>query len=106
MLEGVIAMPVLAIFTGKITKAQYDMLRQEVDWENKHPAGAIFHAAAFDDDGHVHVADVWASAEDVNAFAKNHLMPAFAKHKIAPPSVAIYPAHKVLAYRAVGQFQV
>ena len=52
------------------------------------------------------VADVWASAEDLNAFAQNHLMPAFAKHNIAPPSVAIYPTHKVLAYNAIGQFQV
>ena len=30
-------MPVLALFTGKLTKAQYDTLRNEVDWENKHP---------------------------------------------------------------------
>ncbi len=94
-------MPVLALFTGKLTKAQYDLLRHEVDWENKHPAGGIFHAASFDDDGHVHVADVWASAEDLNAFAQGHLMPAF-----APPSVTVYPTHKVLAYSAIGKFQV
>jgi hypothetical protein len=99
-------MPVLAIFTGKVTKAQYDILRNEVDWENKHPAGGIFHAASFDDQGNVHVADVWASAEDLNAFAQKHLMPAFAKHKIPPPSVAVYPTHRVLAYDAVKQFQV
>jgi len=99
-------MPVLAFFTGKLTKAQYDTLRNEVDWENKHPGGAIFHAASFDDEGQVHVADVWASADELNAFAKNHLMPAFAKHNIAPPSVVVYPTHKVLAYSGVGQFQV
>jgi hypothetical protein len=99
-------MPVLALFTGTVTKAQYDILRNEVDWENKHPAGAIFHAASFDDEGQVHVADVWASAEDLNAFAQNHLMPAFAKHNITPPSVVVYPTHRVLAYSAVGQFQV
>jgi len=99
-------MPVLALFTGTLTREQYDTLRKEVDWENKHPVGGIFHAASFDDKGQVHVADVWASAEDLNAFAQNHLMPAFAKHHIAPPSVAVYPTHKVLAYDAVGQFQV
>ncbi len=33
-------------------------------------------------------------------------MPAFAKHNIPAPSVALYPTHKVLAYKAVGQFQV
>jgi hypothetical protein len=98
-------MPVLALFTGTLTKAQYDTIRQEVDWENRHPAGGIFHAASFDDQGQVHVADVWASAVDLDAFAKNHLMPAFAKHQIAPPSVAVYPTHKVLAYKAVEEFQ-
>ena len=99
-------MPVLALFTGKLTKAQYDTLRNEIDWENKHPAGVISHAASFDDEGQAHVADVWASADELNAFAQNHLMPAFAKHNIAPPSVAVYPTHKVLAYSAVGQFHV
>jgi hypothetical protein len=46
-------MPVLALFTGALTKEQYDTLRREVDWENKHPAGGIFHAASFDDKGQV-----------------------------------------------------
>ncbi len=54
----------------------------------------------------MHVADVWASEDELNAFAQNHLMPAFAKHQIAPPSVAVYPTHKVLAYKAVEQFRV
>jgi hypothetical protein len=98
-------MPVLAIFTGKLTKAQYDILRKEVDWETKHPAGGIFHAASFDDHGNVHVADVWASADDLNAFAQTHLMPAFAKHNIPPPTVAVYPTHKVLAYSGISKFQ-
>jgi hypothetical protein len=40
----------------------------------------------------VHLADVWASEDDLNAFAQNHLMPAFAKHHIEPPSVAVHPA--------------
>jgi hypothetical protein len=106
VIKGVTTMPVLAFFTGKLTKAQYDTLRKEVDWESKHPAGAIFHAASFDNDGHVHVADVWASENDLNAFAQHHLMPAFAKHGITPPSVTVHPTHKVVAYSAVGQFKV
>lgn len=99
-------MAVLALFTGKLTKAQYDVLRKEVDWENTHPAGAIFHAASFDDAGNVHVADVWESAEAMNAFAQGSLMPAFAKHKITPPSVAVYPAHKILAYAGVEKHRI
>jgi hypothetical protein len=106
LVKGVTTMPVLALFTGKLTKAEYDTLRKEVDRENKHPADGLFHAASFDDEGQVHVADVWASENDLNAFAQNHLMPAFAKHNIAPPSVALYPTHKVVAYSDVEQFKV
>ena len=98
-------MPVLALFTGKLTKEQYDVLRAEVDWENKHPMGGVFHAASFDDAGNVHVADVWESADELNAFAQTALMPAFAKHNIAPPTVTVYPTHKVLAYASVDKYQ-
>ena len=99
-------MPVLALFTGRLTKAQYDTLRREVDWETKQPAGAIFHAASFDDEGQIHVADVWATADQLNAFAQNHLMPAFTRHGITPPSVAVYPTHNVQAYAAVSQYRI
>jgi hypothetical protein len=99
-------MAVLALFTGKLTKDQYDVLRKEVDWEHKHPAGGVFHAASFDDAGNAHVADVWESAEELNAFAQNALMPAFAKHNFAPPSVSVYPAHLVQAYAIVDKYKV
>ena len=98
-------MPVLALFNGKLTKEQYDILRAEVDWENKHPAGGVFHAASFDDDGNVHVADVWESADELNAFAATALMPAFAKHNIMPPTVSVFPAYKVLAYASVDKYR-
>jgi hypothetical protein len=99
-------MPVLAFFTGKLTKEQYDVLRREVDREQKYPAGNVFHAASFDDAGNVHVADVWESAEELNAFAQTTLMPAFAKHNIAPPTVSVFPAHKVIAYAGVDKYRI
>lgn len=99
-------MPVLAIFTGKLTKEQYDVLRAEVDWEARQPAGGVFHAASFDDEGNVHVADVWESAEALDAFAQSALMPAFAKHGIAPPTVSVLPTHKVIAYAAVEAYRI
>jgi hypothetical protein len=99
-------MPVLALFTGKLTKEQYDVLRTEVDWENKQPAGGVFHAASFDDAGNVHVADVWESAEELNAFAQTALMPAFARNNIAPPTVSVYPTHKVVAYASVDKYRI
>ena len=98
-------MPVLALFVAKLTKDQYDLIRGEVDLQDKHPAGAVFHAASFDDAGNVHAAEVWESADDLNAFVQNALMPTFAKHKIAPPSVSVHPTHKVLAYAAVDNYK-
>ena len=45
-------MAILAIVTGDgFTKQMYEQLRKEVDWEHKHPAGVIFHAASFDNSG-------------------------------------------------------
>ena len=99
-------MAVLALFTGKLTKAQYERLRQEVDWEHKQPAGGVFHAASFDEAGNVHVADVWESAEALDAFARTALMPAFARHDIAPPTVAVFPAHTVQAYSAIEKYRI
>lgn len=99
-------MAVLALFTGKLTTEQYDVLRREVDWENQHPAGGVFHAASFDEMGNVHVADVWESPDDLNAFAEKALMPAFAKHGIAPPAVSVFPTHKVIAYASVEKYRI
>src|SRR5437764_5898673 len=99
-------MAVLALFTGNLTKAQYDILRKEIDWEHKQPAGGVFHAASFDDQGRVHVADVWESPEALNAFAQQALMPAFQKHGIQPPEVSVFPAHKVQAYAAIEKYRI
>jgi len=82
------------------------VLRQEIDWEHKQPAGGVFHAAAFDDQGLIHVADVWESPEALDTFARTALMPAFAKHSIEPPSVTVLPAHKVQAYAAVEKYRI
>ena len=74
-------------------------------FENKHPAGGVFHAPSFDDAGNVYVADVWESVDALNAFAQTALMPTFAKHNIAPPTVSVYPTHDVLAYASVDKYQ-
>ncbi len=44
-------MAVLAIFSGSMTRAQYDTLRFTVDWARNKPVGAILHAASFDEGG-------------------------------------------------------
>ena len=52
-------MAVLAIFTGNVTKDDYDKLVKEIDWKANWAPGAMFHVASFDDAGGGHVVDVW-----------------------------------------------
>ena len=100
-------MALLAIFTGNTTKEQYEQLRDEVHWERKLPPGAVFHAAAFDDAGARHVADVWESQEALNAFVEQRLMPAFQKLGLEPPQVEVYPAHNINAYaQGIDQYKI
>jgi hypothetical protein len=100
-------MPVLAIFTNPaITKGHYEALRKEVAWETKPAPGGIFHAASFDDQGGIHVADVWESGDALNQFVSSRLMPAMQKLGIPAPAVAVYPLHNANAYEAVTRFVV
>jgi hypothetical protein len=99
-------MAVLAIFTGKISKSQYESLRKEIHWEKEHPAGAVFHAAGFDDGGHLHVADVWESPEAMNAFVEKTLGPAMKKLGISQPEVVVYPVHNMNAYQAIDKHRI
>jgi hypothetical protein len=99
-------MAILVIFTGDTTKDQYEALRTEVRWETNQPPGAVFHAASFDEAGHIHVADVWESPETMNAFVGQRLVPAFQKLGLTPPHVEVYPAHNVNAYKSIGQYKI
>jgi hypothetical protein len=92
-------MAVLAIFTGKISKSQYESLRKEIHW-------AVFHAAGFDDGGHLHVADVWESPEAMNAFVEKTLGPAMKKLGISQPEVVVYPVHNMNAYQAIDKHRI
>jgi hypothetical protein len=66
----------------------------------------VFHAASFDDAGRIHVADVWESPEAMNAFIEKRLVPTFKKLGIAPPEVAVRPAHNINAYRAIDKHRI
>ena len=99
-------MAILALFTSPtMTKEQYDALRKEIGWEVTHPPGGIFHVAGFGDSGGIHVADVWESAEALNAFVGTKLMPAMQKANATPPSVVIYPVHNATAYDTVDVYK-
>ncbi|HMC99318.1 MAG TPA: hypothetical protein VKH37_04165 [Ferruginibacter sp.] len=78
-----------------VTSQQYDNLRGIVKWETDHPKGALFHAAAFDNDG-IRVTDLWESAEEFNSFVHERLMPGTAQLGIAgQPQVEICPLHSI-----------
>ncbi len=99
-------MTILAIFTGNISKSQYDAVRKELNWEKHPPQGAILHAASFDDSGHVHVADIWVSAEAMGAYVEQRIAPTMQKLQISPPDVAVYPVHNINAYEAIEAYKV
>lgn len=100
-------MAILVIFTGKgLTKEMYEGLRKEVRWEQNLPIGGIFHAASFDEKGDGHVADVWASVDDMNKFVSSRLIPAMQKLNIPVPAVEVYPAYNINAYPSVDQFKL
>lgn len=99
-------MPVLAIFTGNISKSQYDALRAEVNWEKQLPDGGVVHAAAFDDSDRLHAADVWISADAMSAFVSNRLMPAVQKLGIEPPDVSVHAVHNLNAYASIDEYKL
>ncbi len=100
-------MAVLAIFTGKgITKEKYEALRNEVQWESRHPDGAIIHSCAFDDNGDLHVTDLWESPDKMADFVNTRLIPAMQKLHCPPPSVDVYPAHNTNVYPSAERFRL
>ena len=99
-------MAVLAIFSGQLTKSDYELLRREVNWEGNYAPGGVFHAAGFDENGGIHVADVWESKEHLDAFVAERLVPAFQKHNLQPPQVSVYPVHNVNAYSSIDKYKV
>jgi hypothetical protein len=76
-----------------ITTDQYDEVRQAVNWEGNHPKGGVIHIATHDGNN-LRVTDVWESADDLNTFINERLMPGV--HQVgveSQPQVEIYPLH-------------
>ncbi|MBS0456475.1 MAG: hypothetical protein JSS44_03945 [Proteobacteria bacterium] len=98
-------MAVLAIFKGQgFTREMYEALRNEVNWENDLPRGGLIHACGFDEAGDLHVADVWESEEQMNAFVTSRLVPGFQKLGIPAPQVSIFSAHNINVYSDAQRF--
>lgn len=99
-------MAIMAVFTGNISKSEYEALRKEVNWEKQQPQGGVFHAVGVDDSGHIHVTDIWDSAEAMNSFVEKRLAPALQKLQITPPDVAVYPVHNINAYESIEAYKI
>ena len=100
-------MAILAMFSGNgFTKQVYEELRKEVDWEHKHPNGAIFHAAGLDDSGNIRVADVWESEQDLNNFINSRIKPVMERIKAPMPKGEIVSIHNVNAFQGVDTYRV
>jgi hypothetical protein len=93
--EGVAVSVLMRMDWAGVTPAQYDELRTVVNWEGDRPAGALSHVMAFDDAG-AHVNDTWESAEQLQTFLEDRLMPGVQKVGIAgQPEVVVIAAHAV-----------
>ena len=78
-----------------ITPEQYDEVRNIVKWETNQPKGGLFHVAYFDNNG-LNVNDVWESAQDLNNFVEQRLMPGVLSLGItSQPAVEVFPTHAV-----------
>ena len=99
---------ILGIFkVNGISRQLYETLRKDVDWEHNPPKGVLFHAAAFDDSGNtLHVADVWESEEDMNAFFSSRLMPPMKNNKIPEPEAEIFQINDVSAFPGIDKYRV
>ena len=92
-------MALLAVFTGRgFTKPMYEALRGEIKWETNFAEGGLIHACGFDEAGDLHVADVWASEAEMNAFVTTRLVPGFQKVGVPMPSVSVFPLHNLNVY--------
>ncbi|TCO52207.1 hypothetical protein EV646_1011204 [Kribbella antiqua] len=81
----------------ELTAEQYEALRKVVDWEGDTPAGALYHVVSFDESG-AHMAEVWASAEDIQQYTDERLMPGVQQVGVAgQPEISISPVHNVFA---------
>lgn len=87
------------VYIKGLKKDMYEKLRKEVDWEHKQPGGLLFHSAAFDDDGDIHVADLWESPRHMDEFFQARLIPVMEKAGFpTPEGVEIYEVHNVNAF--------
>jgi hypothetical protein len=77
------------------TSANYETIRKSINREGDVPSGALFHVAAFDNNGG-YVTDIWESEQDFNQFVQSRLMPGTMAAGIkGEPQIEIIPLYAV-----------
>jgi len=95
-------MAIMLVFNAPdMTKEQYDALRPVVQWENNYPDGVLLHSCAFDEQGGLHVVDLWESPEQVHNFFETRLKPGFEQLGIDPGQPAMYQVHNIDAFPGI-----
>lgn len=97
-------MPVLMVMDWDgIGIPEYEALRQKVGWERDVPPGASFHVAVKTATG-MRAVDLWDSADQLQAFETDRLIPAAVELGIpGQPRVELQPVHNLFTpgYRPV-----
>jgi hypothetical protein len=78
-----------------VSREQYDQVRSEANWLEKHPEGGLAHLTWWEGND-CHNMDGWESETAFQAFGEKRLGPAMQKVGVAvQPEVTFHPAHEV-----------
>jgi hypothetical protein len=92
------------VFPVAVTTELLDAVTDEMGVDTDMPAGGIMHTH-FEQDGRVHVVDVWESAEAFQEFAESRLQPALGRvaaargidlSQVGEPETSITEIHRLV----------
>jgi hypothetical protein len=84
---------VIMVRLDGVTPAEYDSLRNLVEWDRNVPAGMQMHLASFDGDI-LRISEVWDSSDQYDAYARDRVNPALAQLGMTvEPQKIVSPAH-------------
>jgi hypothetical protein len=88
-----------------LTPQVYDTVRKAVNWEQRPPAGAIFHGISFDEGGATEV-NVWETQETYDAYIEDRLRPAVQAHGAQFPAPKVAPLYKLAVGASAKPYQL
>ena len=88
-----------------VSPADYDRLKQHIDWAGSRPPGALFHIASFGDDT-IHVVDLWESLEAMEEYSRTRLIPALKALSIPATVPTVRETYGVAAYPGVSLYNI